>query len=179
MNNKENGRKTKLVVLTGLLAAMIFLSVAYLFHIPVGANAGYVHLGDAFIYLAAVLLPRPYAFAAAAIGAGFADVATGSAIWAIPTMIIKPILVPFFTNKSEKIINKRNVLATILAGLTGTILYMIAEGIMIGSMQAAFALSLMSLVQPVGSAIVFVIMGLAFDKINIKEKFHLQLVTNN
>ncbi|WP_300278858.1 TIGR04002 family protein [Peptacetobacter sp.] len=173
MSSTETNNKTKLMVLSALLAAMIFLSVAYLFHIPVGANAGYVHLGDAFIYLAAVLLPRPYAFAAAAIGAGFADIATGSAIWAIPTMIIKPILVPFFTNKSEKIITKRNVLATIYAGILGTVLYMIAEGIMIGSMKAAFVLSLMSFVQPVGSAIVFVIIGLAFDKINIKEKYKL------
>lgn len=75
MSSTETNNKTKLMVLSALLAAMIFLSVAYLFHIPVGANAGYVHLGDAFIYLAAVLLPRPYAFAASAIGAGFADIA--------------------------------------------------------------------------------------------------------
>lgn len=175
MNSKENSKKTKLVVLSALLAALVFLTTAYILHIPVGGNGGYVHVGDAFIYLAAVLLPTPYAMAAAAIGAGLADVATGAAIWAIPTIIIKPILVLFFTNKSEKIVNTRNVIGTILAGITGTILYMIAEGIMIGSMKAAFVMNLIVLVQPLGSAIVFVLVGFAFDKAKIKNKYNLIL----
>lgn len=175
MNSKENSKKTKLVVLSALLAALVFLTTAYILHIPVGGNGGYVHVGDAFIYLAAVLLPTPYAMAAAAIGAGLADVATGAAIWAIPTIIIKPILVLFFTNKSEKIVNTRNVIGTILAGITGTILYMIAEGIMIGSMKAAFVMNLIGLVQPLGSAIVFVLVGFAFDKAKIKNKYNLIL----
>lgn len=175
MNSKENNKKTKLIVLSALLAALVFLTTAYILHIPVGGNGGYVHIGDAFIYLAAVLLPTPYAMAAAAIGAGLADIATGAAIWAIPTIIIKPILVLFFTNKSEKIVNTRNVVGTIFAGITGTILYMIAEGIMIGSMKAAFVMNLIGLVQPLGSAVVFILVGFAFDKAKIKNKYHLIL----
>ena len=178
MSNVETNKKTRLIVLSALLAALVFLATAYILHIPVGGNGGYVHVGDAFIYLAAVILPTPYAMAAAAIGAGLADIATGSAIWAIPTMIIKPILVLFFTNKTEKIVNTRNIVATVLAGVTGTILYMIADGIMIGSMQAAFVMNLVGLVQPVGSAIVFIIVGFAFDKAKIKSKYHLMAVEN-
>lgn len=178
MSKVETNKKTRLIVLAALLAALVFLTTAYILHIPVGGNGGYVHVGDAFIYLAAVILPTPYAMAAAAIGAGLADVATGAAIWAIPTMIIKPILVLFFTNKTEKIINTRNIVATVLAGIVGTVLYMLAEGFMIGSMQAAFVMSLVGLVQPVGSAIVFIIVGLAFDKSKIKSKYHL-LATEN
>lgn len=173
MSNEETNKKTRLIVLAALLASLVFLATAYILHIPVGGNGGYVHVGDAFIYLAAVLLPTPYAIAAAAIGAGLADIATGAAIWAIPTMIIKPILVLFFTNKTEKIINTRNVVATLIAGIVGTVLYMLAEGIMIGSMQAAFVMSIVGFVQPLGSAIVFIIVGLAFDKANIKVKYHL------
>lgn len=173
MRNVETQNKTRLIAISALLAALVFLATAYILHIPIGGNGGYVHVGDAFIYLAAAILPTPYAMAAAAIGAGLADVATGAAIWAIPTMIIKPILVLFFTNKTEKIINKRNIIATIIAGIVGTVLYMIAEGIMIGSMQAAFVMSLVSLVQPLGSAIVFIIVGVAFDKAKIKTKYNL------
>ena len=88
-------------------------------------------------------------------------------------MIIKPILVLFFTNKTEKIINTRNVVATLIAGIVGTVLYMLAEGIMIGSMQAAFVMSIVGFVQPLGSAIVFIVVGLAFDKAKIKTKYHL------
>lgn len=165
-NNISN--KTRVLVSAALFAALVCVTTAYFLHIPVG-NGGYVHIGDTFIYLAAVLLPTPYAALAAAIGAGMADVLTGAANWAFATIIIKPILVLFFTNKSDKIINVRNIIAAIMAGVVGTILYMIAEGIMYGSFQAAFVLSIVGLIQPIGSFIVFVVLGLVFDRIKIKE----------
>ena len=49
-----------------------------------GFNGGYIHLGDALIYLAAVLLPAPYAMAAGAIGGGLADLLTAP-VWAPAT----------------------------------------------------------------------------------------------
>ena len=165
-NNISN--KTRVLVSAALFAALVCVTTAYFLHIPVG-NGGYVHIGDTFIYLAAVLLPTPYAALAAAIGAGMADVLTGATNWAFATIIIKPILVLFFTNKSDKIINVRNIIAAIMAGVVGTILYMIAEGIMYGSFQAAFVLSIVGLIQPIGSFIVFVVLGLVFDRIKIKE----------
>lgn len=161
--------KTRLLVSAALFAAIICITIAYFLHIPIGGNGGFVHIGDAFIYLAAVLLPTPYAAFAAAIGAGMADIITGAANWAIATIIIKPILVLFFTNKSKKIINTRNVCAGIMAGIVGTVLYMIAEGIMYGSFVSAFVLTLVGLIQPIGSFIVFIVIGLVFDKLKIKE----------
>jgi len=161
--------KTRTLVSAALFAGIICITIAYFLHIPVGGNGGFVHVGDAFIYLAAVLLPTPYAACAAAIGAGMADILTGSANWALATIIIKPMLVIFFTNRSKKIINTRNIFAAIIAGIVGTVLYMIAEGIMYGSFVSAFVLSLVGLVQPLGSFIVFVVIGLVFDKLKIKE----------
>ena len=73
---KTNNRPAALITVTGLFAAMIALMTAYIFHIPYGANGGYIHFGDALIYIAAILLPRPYALAAAAIGGGLADLMT-------------------------------------------------------------------------------------------------------
>ena len=105
----------------------------------------------------AVVFSAGMAACAAAIGAGMADILTGSANWALATIIIKPILVLFFTNRSKKIINTRNIFAAIIAGIVGTALYMIAEGIMYGSFVSAFVLSLVGLVQPLGSFIVFVV----------------------
>ena len=166
--NKNVSVRTRNLVTSALLAAIICLVTGYILHIPT-PNGGYAHIGDTFIYLAAVLLPKPYAALAAAVGAGMADVLTGAANWAFATIIIKPILVLFFTNKSDKIINVRNVFAAIIAGIVGTVLYMVAEGIMYGSFVAAFALSLVGLIQPIGSFIVFIVLGLVFDKIKIKE----------
>ena len=65
-NRHVNGSTSKLVT-AGLFAAMITIMTAYIFHVPYGANGGYIHFGDALIYLGAVFLPRPYALAAAAV----------------------------------------------------------------------------------------------------------------
>jgi len=56
--------KTKKITITGIMAALITIMTAYVFHIPIGVNGGYVHFGDALIYLAATVLPAPYAMAA-------------------------------------------------------------------------------------------------------------------
>lgn len=168
--NNISHTKTKNMVMCGLLAAIICLTTAYIFHIPLGGNNGYVHVGDAFIYLAAAILPTPYAIACAVIGAGLADIVTGAAIWFIPTVIIKSILVLCISSKDEKIINTRNVLGAAVAGTLGVVLYMVAEGIIFGSFTSAFVLSLLGLVQPIGSLVVFIILGLAFDKINMKKR---------
>ena len=53
---------------------------------------GYIHFGDAIIYLTATLLPAPYAIAAAAIGGGLADLLTAP-MWILPTIIIKMLIV--------------------------------------------------------------------------------------
>ena len=86
---------TREIVITALMIALVFLAGSV---IKIPTIGGFVHIGDAFIYLAAALLPTPYAMVCAAIGAGLADFATGYAIWVIPTMIIKPILVLFITS---------------------------------------------------------------------------------
>ena len=55
MNEKQQKPVTLLTV-TGLFAAIITLMTAYICHIPYGANGGYIHFGDALIYVAAVIL---------------------------------------------------------------------------------------------------------------------------
>ena len=72
--------------MTGLFAAMIYVLTAWL-HIPTGA--GYTHAGDGLIYLAASMLPTPYAMAAGAIGAGLADGLSGFVVWLPGTIVIK------------------------------------------------------------------------------------------
>ena len=58
--------KVRLMCTTGIFIALVFVVTAYL-HIP--TNNGYVHVGDGLIYLAACLLPWPYAMAVGAGGA--------------------------------------------------------------------------------------------------------------
>ena len=71
--NIKTADTVKRITATAVMAALTTLMTAYIFHIPVGVNGGYVHLGDTMIYLAAAFLPLPYACAAGAIGGGLAD----------------------------------------------------------------------------------------------------------
>ena len=52
---KSKTNKLLLLVLSALFAAMITVMTAFLFHIPIGVNGGYLHFGDALIYLPASL----------------------------------------------------------------------------------------------------------------------------
>lgn len=165
----------KKITLTAILAALITVTTAVV-KIPIGINDGYVHLGDAVIYLAGCLL-GPYAAIAASIGGALADILVGAAVWAIPTAIIKPLnSIPFIIatsyyvkrNETHKIIHPSTVLMTVVSGMITTFGYFIAEGLMF-SFESAAATLLFGLAQPIGSAIAFVLVGFALDKVNIQK----------
>lgn len=158
------------LTMTGLMAALITIMTAYICHIPVGVNGGYIHFGDSLIYLAAVLLPRPYALAAAAIGGGLADLLTAP-MWTPATVIIKMLIVLPFCNKSTKIVTPRNVFATVLAYFISGLSYFLAEYILFGTWSVLLVSMWGSLIQSGGSAIFFIIFGCALDKVHIKKRF--------
>lgn len=158
------------LVVTGLMAAMITVMTAYICHVPTGINEGYIHFGDALIYIAAAILPAPYAMAAGAIGGGMADVLTAP-VWAPATVIVKMLLVIPFTSKKNKIVNIRNIIALFIAGVISTVGYFIAEGILFGFTVSFWTSISGSLIQSGGSAVVFIIFGLALDKANFKLRF--------
>lgn len=160
---------TSRLVTTGLFAAMITIMTAYIFHIPYGANGGYVHFGDALIYLGAVFLPRPYALAAAAIGGGMADILTAP-MWAPATILIKMLIVLPFTGKENQILCPRNVAAPFLAAVISAAGYYLAEGILFGSFMAPLASLLGSAVQSGGSAVIFLALAAALDKVHMKKR---------
>ncbi len=163
-------KKIKYMSLTGIFAALITLMTAYICHIPIGINGGYVHFGDAFIYLAAAILPRPYALAAAAIGGGLADLLTAP-MWAPATILIKMAVAFLFTNAKQQVINIRNIMSTIWAYIISGVGYWLAECLMFEN-GAVFAVTMaQTAVQSIGSAVVFIMLGLAFDRAGVKRRF--------
>ena len=167
-NKKNEGQsKVRNLTMTGIMAALITIMTAYICHVPVGVNGGYVHFGDSLIYLAAVLLPRPYALAAAAIGGGMADLLTAP-MWTLATVIIKMLIILPFTNKATKIVTARNVLATVLAYFISGLSYFLAEYLLFGTWSVLLVSMSQSLIQSGGSAVFFVIFGLALDKMKVK-----------
>lgn len=77
---------TREIVFTGLMTALVFIAT-FVPHIPI--PLGYAHLGDAVIFLLALLVPRRPAIIAACLGSALADLLGGFALWAVPTIVIK------------------------------------------------------------------------------------------
>ena len=160
---------TSKITVTGLFAAMITVMTAYICHIPYGANGGYIHFGDALIYMAAVFLPRPYALAAAAIGGGLADLLTAP-MWIPATVLIKILIILPFTSKEGRILVPRNIAAPFLAAVVSAAGYYVAEGLLFGSFIAPAASLAGSAVQSGGSAVIFLLLAGAMDKAHVKNK---------
>ena len=76
--------------MTAVMTALVFLAT-FVPHIPV--PLGYAHLGDAVIFLLALLLRRRDALFAACVGSALSDVLGGFALWALPTLVIKFLMV--------------------------------------------------------------------------------------
>ena len=92
MRNKKSLLK---ITYTAIFTAIILLATSVI-KFSTGLGEGYIHLGDSFVYLTACILPFPYCLVAGALGGALADILSGYAIWAIPTMIIKMLnVVPF------------------------------------------------------------------------------------
>ncbi|MBS6475804.1 MAG: TIGR04002 family protein [Clostridiales bacterium] len=161
------------IVLGGLFAAVIAVMTGLVPHIPIGATGGYLHFGDAFIFLAASFLPWPYALAAAAIGGGLADVLAGAPEWALYTVVIKALIALCFTAKREKLLNVHNWLALLFAWLISVGGYYLAEAFIYGNWVAPVASIPGNCIQALGSSIIFVLAALLLDRLGFKKRFRL------
>ena len=160
-------RTTRRICLTALMAAIIYVFIAYI-HVP--SHTGYTHVGDGFLYLAASLLPAPFAAAAGAIGAGLADLLSGYGIWAPGTVIIKVLTAFCFTSRREKLVNKRNVLGILPALVLCVGGYYLYEALITGNFTAP-ALGIPGyLTQVALSSVVYLALGSALDRAGIKKK---------
>ncbi len=167
--------KMRLITTTGLFAALIYVFTAYL-HVPTGA--GYTHAGDGLIYLAACILPTPYAMAAGAIGGALADGLSGFPVWIPATVVIKAVTALFFSNKSEKILTWRNILGIIPSLIVCVVGYALYEGtVMAGGISwtaitAAFTQLPDYCIQVFASSLLFVAVSLLLDRIGFKKMFN-------
>lgn len=159
-------KKLRLLTVTAMFAAAITVTTAYLLHIPI-PTGGYVHLGDTLIYLAACLLPLPYAAAAAAVGAGLADLLTAP-MWVLPTLIIKALIVLPFTSQSTRVLCRRNVAAVLIAGVFSPTAYALAGCVLTGTLAAFVPQFLGTLIQGLASGALFLVIAPAIEAVGLK-----------
>ena len=162
-------KKIALTCMTGVFTALVFVVTAYL-HIP--TYNGYIHVGDGLIYLAACLLPWPYAMTVGAGGALLADCLTGYALWAPGSVVIKAVSVLFFTPKGIKILNLRNLSALLPAAVFCAGGYYLYEALIYGNYISPLEGIPASVTQSVASSAVFICLALTVDKTKIKMKIN-------
>ena len=167
-----SGLRTRLLAYTALSAAMITLMTAYICHIPLGFNGGYIHLGDSLIYLTAALLPTPCAVAAAAVGGGIADLLTAP-MWTPVTLVVKALIALPFTSRHGKILCARNIAAPFIALAVSGCGYYLANAFLMGGFKGGLIAYLLSgsLFQSAGSAVIFFAAGACLDRTGFKKRF--------
>lgn len=169
--NNENSKKIRKMVTAGVFAAMIFV-LTYFVKVPVAS--GYVHFGDALIYICAGIIGGPWAILAGAIGEGLADLVGGYAVYAPATIIVKALIaLPFIfaAKNNDKLLNVKSALMTIPAGLITVGGYFIADLIIDKSYAIVDIPG--NVIQAVGSAVIYIVLALAFDTAKITKKIRV------
>ena len=160
------------ITATAVFSAMIFV-LTFLVHFP--APSGYVHMGDAILYIASLVLGCPWALIAGALGEGLADVAGGFAAYAPATAIIKALMALTFVyvrKNNKKLFSLAAVIASVVSGVINVAGYFAAD--MLISREYAFVDIFGNVIQSAASAVIFVILAFALDKSNIMDKIKLQ-----
>ncbi|MBR3148862.1 MAG: ECF transporter S component [Eubacterium sp.] len=165
-------KKLHKITATAVFSAMIFVLT---FAIKFPAASGYVHMGDSLLYLCTLIMGSPWGMIAGAIGEGFADVAGGYVAYAPATVIVKVLAaLPFVyvRKKSAKLFSLPSVIASVIAGVINTAGYFAAD--LIISKAYAFVDIPGNLIQALASAVIFIIIALALDKVKILDKINIQ-----
>ena len=155
------------ITVYALSAALVCASTAVI-QIPI--PLGYMHLGNTLILLCAFLFGPKAGMAAGGIGSALADLLTGYAYWALPTLIIKGIMgfaIGFIANRHggrAKMLCAKTA-AGCAAGIAIMIMgYFVAGSILYGSIYTgALQIPGLSIEGALGIAL-FYALGLALEK---------------
>lgn len=161
---KLNPVKLRHLSYAGMFAALTALLTAA-FHIPV--TNGYIHCGDAVIYLSAALLPLPYSVGASAVGGMLADIISGYPVYALPTFLIKGLLAAGFSliGGGSKLLGSRRFAGMGLCSVISVVGYWLTAVVLYGGWQAQFAATVPgNLVQAGASAAVYTAAAFALEK---------------
>lgn len=168
MERKKEQEHLKYLVLSAIFCAMVYVLTAF---VRIPTHQGYIHVGDGIIYIAAALLPLPYAVLTGAIGAGLSDYLSGYPMWVLPTVIIKALTVLSFSHSKATIINKRNIIALLPAFILCVGGYYFSAAILYGDWGVALIDIPTNCIQSAASAALFIFLGLSLDKAGFKKRF--------
>ena len=157
------------LMLTGLMAALVMAATSF-FRIPVVATNGYIHLGDAMVFLSVMILGRRNGTIAGASGSALADLIGGYAHWVPWTFVIKGIMA-FVTASvleagQEK--NGKDLPVSLAAMAAGSLVmiagYFLAHRVIYGNLAAPFAALPGNILQAAAGIVMAEIMSAAVRK---------------
>lgn len=183
-SRSEKSDNTLIFVTTAMMTAMVMIATTF-FKIP---NAmGYIHLGDGFVLLAAIILPKKYACFAGGVGAGLADIYGGYAVWAPWTLVIKIVMVLivqlFFDFLTKRASNGKHIskiagipfaelFAYVLAVLWTVSGYYIAQGFISGNWIAPVADVPGNVLQAAVGSIIAILVSVTLGKTSLGRSFY-------
>lgn len=183
-SRSEKSDNTLIFVTTAMMTAMVMIATTF-FKIP---NAmGYIHLGDGFVLLAAIILPKKYACFAGGVGAGLADIYGGYAVWAPWTLVIKIVMVLivqlFFDFLTKRASNGKHIakiagipfaelFAYVLAVLWTVSGYYVAQGFISGNWIAPVADVPGNVLQAAVGSIIAILVSVTLGKTALGRNFY-------
>lgn len=180
----ENKDKTTKIILTGLMMAMIVVATILII-IPVPFGNGYIHLGDAIIFLSVLILGWKYGAIAAGFGSALADILVGYAIWAPWTLFVKGAMAAVMGLFIIWAMNKKGwsilgvsiyyFVGMILAGCIMAAGYYVAEGVIYGNFIVAALGIPWNIVQFGTGSVLAVLLAAALYKTPVKRFFTYSL----
>lgn len=143
MNKNNSDSRISKLVTTALMMCLVMIATMFI-KLPIPFTQGYVHLGDAVIFLSVLILGKKYGAIAAGLGSALGDILGGFAFWAPWSLVIKLLMafiLGIFMEQKEKHGKGRFELGFSFYEITGMILacaemaagYYLAEGIMYGN----------------------------------------------
>ena len=137
--------KTNTIVMTAMMMCLILVTT-YTFKIPTPFQ-GYVHLGDAMIFLAVLVVGKKIGAIAAAFGSALADLMGGYVAFAPWTFAIKGLMalvmglfIDYMVKRSKKTVKVAGVplieiIGMIIAGIVMVLGYGVADAVLAGNIM--------------------------------------------
>lgn len=188
-SRSEKSDNTLIFVTTAMMTAMVMIATTF-FKVP---NAmGYIHLGDGFVLLAAIILPKKYACFAGGVGAGLADIYGGYAVWAPWTLVIKIVMVLivqlFFDFLTKRASNGKHIakiagipfaelFAYVLAVLWTVSGYYVAKGFISGNWAAPIADVPGNVLQAAVGSVIAILVSVTLGKTSLGRSFYYRRST--
>ena len=144
LNKTKSRFKTKDMVETALLTALVFVATSFI-NIPLpGASGGLMHLGTVMLVIVSLVFGKEKCAIAGAVGMAIFDLSSPYALWAPFTFVIRGVMgyvlgaISYSNNKNgENII--LNIFALIVSGILMIGGYYISEVILYGNWFAPMA----------------------------------------